>query len=173
MTPFRFTFILLVFFGGLFFVIKESTPLDNTLGGAHLFWYGAAVGLGCGLVASWLVARGSTRAERAVQMIMLTAGFILTCSGTGSFINRKFSSTERLIEKYVVLQKGMSRETRRSPAEYYLYLKTPNGQERVQVQRRFWDSTQAGSTIKISLVPGYFKFPYIEADSFSQAPLSR
>jgi hypothetical protein len=167
MTPFRFTFILLVFFGGLFFVIRESTPLDNTLGGAYLFWYGAAAGLGCGLVASWLVVRGPTRAERVVQMIMMTAGFVLTCSAAGSFINRKFSSTERAIQKCVVLHKGSSRETRRSPAEYYLYLKTPNGEERVQVERRFWAAIADKSTIRVSAIPGFFKFPYIESDSFS------
>jgi len=152
-----------VFLIGIIFLIFRIVPLDNTIGGLQLFFYSAGLGflLGIGIVLIIKLLRPSVfydSSRRLGVILSFGLGFGMFFAASASFINEKKADTDLLTKEVEIVTK--SSNTRKSPA-YYIFVKIDGDEERIELNKKVWDSFRDGDMVTLELKKGYFNYPFI------------
>jgi hypothetical protein len=149
-----------LFFGSLVFLLFESTPLDNTLGGDFLFGVASSLGAIVAVFARpyvWKRLQTQPLRKRLDTMALLVMGSAFMTASIASFVNRTFPTGPASPSTFSILWKDTDNRIR----QHYLGIEFPFGEERIQVSRKFWQSVPQRGAVRLWFVPGRLGFAYL------------
>lgn len=161
---FIYYFSLTLFFTGLIGLISEITNFDNTIDGIKLFWISGSIGvlLACIITFILKLTKSSVYNEskrRYTVHLGLFAGLFLLSAAITGFINHSLADDTPIYKKYKIAQKSNGSSRSKS---YFFFINTKvNTEERLTVDKSFYDQCKEGEEIELHMVKGYWGFDYI------------
>ncbi len=150
---------------------REVENLERTIGGYHLALVSSIFGLLQGYVAYLAITRRYQFLKESSALLRLSLLFMIglgTCSlsvGLASYLNRAYAGKPLFYRDVTVTYKASSARTRspNSSEVRLIYFKLDGRKEHISVPEDFWMDLPEGSTVRLSLRQGLFRFPMVIA----------
>lgn len=148
---------------GLLILIFRIVPLDNTIGGLELFFISAGLGFILGILIAFIIKSVRPSAfydsSRRLGIILgYSLGLALLFAALASLINEKKASDVVAKKEVEIISKTSN--TRKNNA-YYIFILIDGKEERIELNKKPWDTLREGDMITLELRNGYFNYPFI------------
>lgn len=144
---------------GLVLLLGANTTLAHTLGSSRLIWICGLGGLVLAIPVALLM-HDLDHYVRSAFMAMLAVGFALCATATAGFVNYRFSPKQPTTVQAEVIDK-ISQADGKNGGAYYLVTNRSPGLP-LKVSYRRWMNTPISYPVRISMIPGYLGFPYVQ-----------
>lgn len=155
---------MVLFFLSLIFLILEMDNLENTFEENIIWKKIGLIGIGLALLILFTLNKiQPTIFDESGRRYSVIFGFIVgvsaLCISTTSFINRKCSNKNAVVEKYIIIRKSVGGKRNES---HWFFINYMNNEIRFETSEQKWNKLEVGKEIELKTQIGYLNYKYVE-----------